>query len=474
MSEAAPQSVPESRPVAVIVIAAGLGTRMKSALPKVLHQVAGRPLLAYVLDAAQAVRPERLIVVTAPSQDAVAAALPRGVERAVQERQLGTGDAVRAGLAQLGDFSGDVVVLNGDHPLTTGEFVAGLLAAHRREQPSATVATVTLDDPAHYGRIVRDEDGTLKGIVEYRDATAEQRRLREVNVGAYVFDSQALRALLPRLTAQNAQGEYYLTDVIRLSLEEGARVASFAAADVGVAMGVNSRLELAQVNAVMRARLLERLMLAGVTIADPTSAYVDWGVEVGQDTIIHPQCHLLGGTHVGTGCEIGPGTYLRDTLVYDGARVVSSHLVQCEVGPGANVGPFTYLRPGTTLGENAKAGAFVEIKNSRIGARSKVPHLSYVGDADVGTDSNIACGNITANYDGFHKHRTEIGDHVHTGSDTVFVAPVRVGDRAYTAAGSVITKDIPPGALGIARERQTNVEGYAERRERLEKLREEK
>lgn len=456
-----------------MIIAAGLGTRMKSAIPKVLHQVCGRPILAYVIDAALAVQPERLVVVSAPDHDAVAGVLPEGAERAVQQRRLGTGDAARAGLEKLGDFAGDVMVLNGDHPLTTGGFTGGLLAAHRREQPAATIGTVTLADAAQYGRILRDEHGAVTGIIEFRDATPVQRALHEVNIGSYVFAAAALRAALPRLTPQNAQGEYYLTDVIRLALDDGRRVATFTTDDGGVAMGVNSRVELAEVNGAMRARLLERLMLAGVTVEDPLSTYVDWGVEVGRDTVLRPQCHLLGDTQVGAACDIGPGTYLKDAFVHDRARVVASHLVECEVGPNANVGPFTYLRPGTQLDESAKAGAFVEIKNSRVGTRSKVPHLSYVGDTTVGTDTNIGCGNITANYDGFRKHRTEIGSHVHTGSDTVFVAPVKVGDHAYTGAGSIITKDIPAGALGVAREQQTNLEGYAERRERLEELRRE-
>jgi bifunctional UDP-N-acetylglucosamine pyrophosphorylase/glucosamine-1-phosphate N-acetyltransferase len=447
--------------LAVIVLAAGLGTRMKSELPKVLHPVCGRPLLAYALDAVTVVGAQRTVVVTAPAHDAVAAILPEGVERAIQAEQKGTGDAAAAGLAALGDFSGDVVVLNGDHPLMGAAFVADLISAHRTSGVRATLTAQTFD-PAHYGRIVRDGEGRLAGIVEYRDATTEQRAISEANVGAYVFVADALRGALPRLRNDNDQGEYYLTDVIGLLLAGGEEVGVYRTEDRGVTQGVNSRVDLALVAAEVRRRLLEEFMLSGVTIIDPESTYVDWGVVVAPETIVHPQTYLLGATTIG--CEIGPGSLLRDVSVADGARVVQSHVLGCAVGPGATVGPFTYLRPGTVLDDGAKAGAFVEVKNSHVGTRSKVPHLSYIGDTEIGSGSNIGAGTITANYDGFSKHRTTIGAGVRTGSDTCFVAPVQVGDGAYTGAGSVITKDIPAGALGIARGRQQNIEGYSERR----------
>ena len=454
----------QSPPLAVVILAAGLGTRMKSDVPKVLHEVCGRPMLAYVIDAALSVSPERVVVVTGPDQDAVAAILPVGCERAVQQERLGTGDAVRAGLEPLSDFDGHVMVLYGDVPLVHGDFVAGLFQRHLDSDAAATLTTVTLADPAEYGRIVRGADERMARIVEHRDATPAELALVEINVGLYVFRADALRPALARLTSDNAQGELYLTDVVHLLIDAEHTVSTFAADDEELCMGVNSRVELALINAAMRRRLLERLMLAGVTVEDPETTYVDWGVEVGRDTVLRANTHLLGRTTVGAASEIGPGSFLRDAFVGDRARVVSSHLYECVIGSGCTVGPFAYIRPNTVLAEGARAGTFVEIKNSRIGEGSKVPHLSYIGDAIIGCDSNIAAGNITANYDGFEKYATHIGDRVLTGSDTTIVAPVTIGDGAFTAAGSVITQDVPPGALGVSRGKQQNIDGYAERR----------
>ncbi len=451
-------------PLAVVILAAGLGTRMKSEAPKVLHQVCGRPMLSYVIDATLRVSPARIVVVTGPDQDAIAEILPVGCERAVQLERRGTGDAVRAGLEPLHDFAGDVMVLYGDVPLVHADFVESLARTHLEADAAATLTTVRLDDPAQYGRVVRDDAGLVARIVEYRDADAAERAIEEINVGLYVFRSDALRPALQRLTGDNDQGELYLTDVVHLLLDAEHTVVAHESDDAEMCMGVNSRVELALVNAAMRRRLLERLMLAGVTVEDPATTYVDWGVEVGRDTLVRAGTHLLGRTTIGAACEIGPGAFLRDAFVGDCARVVSSNLSECVIGSNCSVGPYAFIRPNTVLAEGAKAGTFVEIKNSRIGEGSKVPHLSYVGDAVVGRDSNIAAGNITANYDGFEKHATTIGDGVRTGSDTTLVAPVTLGDGAFTAAGSVITRDVPPGALGVARGRQENVEGYAQRR----------
>jgi bifunctional UDP-N-acetylglucosamine pyrophosphorylase/glucosamine-1-phosphate N-acetyltransferase len=453
-----------SGPLAVVILAAGLGTRMKSDVPKVLHEVCGRPMLAYVIDAALSVSPERLVVVTGPEQDALAEILPTGCERAIQAERRGTGDAVRAGLDALVGFDGDVMVLYGDVPLVDAAFVTDLARCHGAAGAEATLTTVRLEDPAQYGRIVRDEQDRVARIVEYPDVTADERDIDEINVGLYVFRGASLRAALSRLSSDNAQGELYLTDVVHLLIDAGHVVATCEAEDEEMCMGVNSRLELAIVNAAMRRRLLERLMLAGVTVEDPETTYVDWGVEVGRDTVVRANTHLIGRTTVGAACEIGPGSHLRNAFVGDRARVVTSHLLDCVISSGCSVGPFAYIRPNTVLAEGARAGTFVEIKNSRIGEGSKVPHLSYVGDAVVGRDSNIGAGNITANYDGVEKHPTTIGNNVRTGSDTTFVAPVTVGDGAYTGAGSVITQDVPAGALGVARARQQNIPGYAERR----------
>jgi bifunctional UDP-N-acetylglucosamine pyrophosphorylase / glucosamine-1-phosphate N-acetyltransferase len=457
-----PRPASESSP-AVIVMAAGLGTRMKSEVPKVLHPVCGRPLVSYVLDAAESLRPARLIVVVGPDQDEVVAVLPEGAEAAVQAERRGSGDAVRAGMAPLHDFEGDVVVLNGDHPLMSAAVLHGMVERHRAEAATATVTTVVRDDPT-FGRVIRDADGGVARIVEMRDATPQEAAVRELNVGFYVFDAGALRGALPRLTADNAQAEYYLTDAVHLLLADGRPVAAYVTDDLEATIGVNSRVDLAAVSAVMRRRILGRLMLGGVTVEDPGSTYVDFGVEVGRDTVIRPQTMLGGATRIGERCLVGPGCVLRDAEVGDDATILSSYLLECAIGDDCMVGPFAYIRPGTALDTGAKAGTFVEIKASTVGAGSKVPHLSYVGDATIGEGTNIGAGNITANYDGRRKHPTVIGDNVKTGSDTVFVAPVTVGDDAWTAAGSVITRDIPDGALGVARARQEVIERYAERR----------
>jgi bifunctional UDP-N-acetylglucosamine pyrophosphorylase/glucosamine-1-phosphate N-acetyltransferase len=451
-------------PVAVIILAAGLGTRMKSSTPKVLHEVCGRPMISYVVDAALSLAPDRVVVVTGPDHDEVGPLLPVGCERAVQHERLGSGDAVRVGMGPLHDFDGDVIVLVGDAPLVNGAFLGSLLAAHRVGGAQATVATALLEEPAHYGRIVRDQDGRVVRIVEARDADQQQLAIAEVNTGFYVFAAGLLRDLLPRLQPANVQAELYLTDLIHLAFRGDLPVAAHVVPDSQVMLAINSRVELAQVSAVMRRRILERLMLAGVTVVDPAGTYVDWDVEVGRDTVIHPQSYLYGHTQVGAASEIGPGTYLKDVFVGDRARVVSSYLTQCVIGSSCSVGPFAYIRPNTVLREGAKAGTFVEIKNSTVGEGSKVPHLSYVGDTVIGRDTNIAAGNITANYDGFEKHPTTIGNDVKTGVDTTFVAPVSIGDGAFTAAGSVITQDVPADALGVARSRQQNVEGYGRRR----------
>jgi bifunctional UDP-N-acetylglucosamine pyrophosphorylase/glucosamine-1-phosphate N-acetyltransferase len=438
--------VTDTQPAAV-VLAAGLGTRMRSETPKHLHPLLGRRLADWVIEAVRELRPERLVVVTSPdAKDAFA-----GVEVAVQQEPRGTGDAAAAARPSLDGFDGDVLVVTGDAATITGELLRRLLETHRSERAAATVLSFEPADPRAYGRIVRDRDGTLRAIVEARDATPEQLGLREVNSSIYVFAATKLWPALERLQPENAQGELYLTDTVRDLASAGERVAVHKADDPAEAEGVNTRIELAAAAAVLRDRINREHMLAGVAIVDPASTWIEPGVELEADCTIEPFTVLKGSTRVGRGAEVGP-------------QVVA---VDAEIGPDALVGPFCYLRPGTVLERGAKAGAFVEIKNSRIGERTKVPHQSYIGDAEIGPDTNIAAGNITVNFPhetGRPKGRTKIGRNVRTGVHNAFVAPVEIGDDAWIGAGSVITEDVPRESLAIARARQENKEGYVRRK----------
>jgi bifunctional UDP-N-acetylglucosamine pyrophosphorylase / glucosamine-1-phosphate N-acetyltransferase len=442
-------------------MAAGEGTRMRSSLPKVLHPVCGRPMVAWPVLAAREAGAGRVAVIVSPGQD-LSAALPPGVETVVQPQPDGTGGAVRAALDLIRD-SERVIVLNADHPLISAAMLKELLAAHRDAGAVATVLSVEVDDPGSYGRLVRDESGAFDQIVEtkHREGVSpEVLAIHEINTNTFVFDAPALADALGQITNDNTAGEYYIGDVLPLLREDGRAVVVHRPDDSTVNLGVNTRIELAEASREAHRRILERHMLAGVTVVDPAAAWIDADVVIEPDATIEPGCLLRGATRVGRGAVVGPFTTLIDTVLGAEAAVRHSHLVECEVLDRCSVGPFTYIRPRTTLREGAKAGAFVEIKGSEIGAGSKVPHLSYVGDAEVGEDANIGAGSITANWDGFRKHRTVIGDHVRIGVDTALVAPVNVGDAAYTGAGSVITRDVPPGALGISRPEQENIEGY--------------
>jgi len=446
-------------------MAAGEGTRMRSSLPKVLHPVCGRPMVAWPVLAAREAGAERIAVICSPGQD-LSPGLPEGVETVVQPRPDGTGGAIRAALDLVAE-SETIIVLSGDHPLISAEAIAGLLEAHRDAGAAATVMTTELDEPGTYGRIVRGEDGAIERIVEAKspgDATAEELGIREVNTGTYAFEAASLAAALGGISNDNAQGEYYLGDVLPLMRAEGLTIAAHRVEDEAVNMGVNTRVELARAEAVARQRILERHMLAGVTITDPDSTWIDAEVELAADVRIDPGCTLRGATSIGAESVIGPNTTLIETTLGRGVRAPHSYLSECVVHDGCDIGPFAHIRPQTVLGEGAKAGAFVEIKNAQVGERAKVPHLSYVGDAEIGAESNLGAGTITANYDGFRKHRTVIGAGVRIGVDTMLIAPVEVGDSAYTGGGSVITDDVPPGALGISRAPQENVEGFAERK----------
>ena len=452
-------------PFTAVVLAAGQGTRMRSQLPKMLHPLCGRPLVAWPIAAARAAGADRVVVVDSAAR-ALTGHLPEDVRIVVQPEPDGTGGAVRAAAAEIGGGA-TVVVLPGDAPLISGVSIGALLRAHEQEQAAATMATMVLVDPSGYGRVVRDAHGDVERVVETKkpgDATPEQLAIDEVNSSIFAFSGGALLEALDSLTADNAQGELYLPDVLPALRSAGRSVKAFVLADADEALGVNDRVQLAEVRAIAQARIHAEHCRAGVTVIDPASTLIDAGVEIGEDTTIEPSSFLRGATRVGRGCSVGPLTTLIDATLHDEVTIPHSYVVQAEIESKATVGPFAYLRPGTILRERSKAGTFVEIKNSDVGRGSKVPHLSYVGDAEIGADTNLGAATITANYDGVNKHRTTIGDRVHTGVDTTLVAPVTIGDDAYTAANSAITKDVPPGALGVARERQTNIDGYADRK----------
>jgi bifunctional UDP-N-acetylglucosamine pyrophosphorylase/glucosamine-1-phosphate N-acetyltransferase len=451
----------------VVILAAGEGTRMKSKVPKVLHPLCGRPVIGWVVAAAQEAGAERIVVVDSPRRR-LDGQLPDGVEVAIQEEPKGTGDAVAAAGDHIRE-DGVVVVVNGDVPLLTGDAISRLVEAHEELGAAATMGTMEPADPTGYGRVIRTAEGDVERVVETKldgDASEEELAIREVNTGVYAFDGGALLEALGRLTPDNAQGELYLPDVLPAIRDAGHTVAGYPIGDPELTHGVDDRVDLAYARAVAQERIHREHMLAGVTIVDPRSTTIDAGVTIGQDTVVEPGATLRGATSVGTDCTVGPLTTLIDAALGDRVTVLHSFVQGARVDAGVRIGPFAYVRPDVHLHENAKAGAFVEIKNSEIGPGAKVPHLSYIGDTEIGENTNIGAGTITANYDGRVKNRTKIGRDVHVSSDTVFVAPVEVGDRAYTGAGSVIVNDIPPGALGVARERQRNIEGYADRRER--------
>jgi bifunctional UDP-N-acetylglucosamine pyrophosphorylase / glucosamine-1-phosphate N-acetyltransferase len=446
-------------------MAAGEGTRMRSSLPKMLHPVCGRPLVAWPILAAREAGAGRVVAIVSPDRD-ISAGLPDGVETVVQPEPDGTGGALRAALEPIREAE-TVVVLSGDHPLLSAETIAGLLSAHREAGAAATMLTIELDDPGAYGRVVRGADGEFERVVEAKsggDARREELAIREVNAGTYVFDAALLATALGEISNRNAANEYYLTDVFSVLRAGGRAVATHPAEDLGATMGVNTRVELAEAEAEARRRLLERHMLDGVTVVDPASTWVDADVAIAADARIEPGTALRGRTEVGAGSVVGPLTTLIDAKLGERVSVPQSYLVDCEVLDDCNVGPFAYLRPGASLDRGAKAGTFVEVKNSRIGAGAKVPHLAYVGDADVGEGANLGAGTITANYDGFRKHRTTIGRDARVGVDTMLIAPVEVGDAAYTGAGAVIKDDVPDGALAVSDNDQRNIEGYAARK----------
>jgi bifunctional UDP-N-acetylglucosamine pyrophosphorylase / glucosamine-1-phosphate N-acetyltransferase len=448
-------------PFTVLIMAAGRGTRMRSEVPKVLHRVCGKPMVEWVVDAARQAGAARVVCVVRPGEG-VAEGLPESVDVAEQLEGEGTGAAVLAARDAVGD--GLVVVLSGDHPLVTPAQIAGLVEEHKRAGAAATVLTTDQIDPSGYGRIVRTNGGEVERIVEtkYTDGVPpDELAIREINLGTYAFEAPHIFEALDEVGLDS--GERFLTGVLPVLKGDGDKVIAHTTDDPAIALGVNDRVGLMQAEALAQRRVLERHALQGVTFLHPGTVRVEADVTIGADTTIGPGVSLLGRTSVGQGCEIGPHTTVKDARVGDGVVVLQAHVVEAEIHDDATIGPFAYLRPGTVVRRGAKVGTFVEIKNSDIGEGAKVPHLSYVGDADVGEKSNLGASTITANYDGKRKHRTKLGKSVKTSVHTSLVAPVDVGDRAYTGAGSAITDDIPEGALGIARPRQTNIEGYADR-----------
>ncbi|MCW3013077.1 MAG: glmU [Solirubrobacterales bacterium] len=449
----------------VVIMAAGQGTRMHSKTPKVLHPICGRPMVHWPIHAAREAGATTIVVVGSPD-GSLAEHLPEGVAHVVQPVQDGTGGAVAAASGEL-PHDVPVVILSGDVPLITPEAIRQLVDAHAAAGAAATMATSILDDATGYGRVVRAADGTVEQVVETKadgDATAAQRRIKEINTGIFCFDTAALLSALPRVGTANAQRERYLPDTLPILRADGRTIAAHVIDDPALTLGINDRVQLAQVTQLARRRILEGHMRAGVTVVDPASTDIDVTVTIGQDTVLDPGTILRGATVIGADCHVGPQVTLTDCTLRDSVTIRHAFGTEATAHDNVTVGPYAYLRPGTVLRERSKIGTFVEVKNSDIGPGAKVPHLSYLGDADVGADSNMGAATITANYDGTRKHRTTIGARVRSGVDVTFVAPVTVGDDAITGAGSVITRDVPPQALAIARARQTVIEDYAARK----------
>ena len=449
-----------------IVLAAGEGTRMKSQTPKVLHQIAGRSLLAHVISAITPLEPKDLRVVVGSSREQVEAHLAQIAPDAnivFQAERNGTGHATQLALAG-GAESGSVLIVAGDTPLLRTNTLQEFISAHEQYRSAASVLTSIVPDPFGYGRIVRSDDGQLQSIVEQRDATSEQREIDEINTGVYLFDIASLKSAVAQLKSSNSQGELYLTDVIEIIKNENKQVAAILSNDYTETLGINDRAQLAECGAIMRDRINDEFMRAGVTIVDPTTTWIDATVSIAPDVTLLPGTTLTGATSIASGAVIGPRSTLNSVEVGTAATILESYLSEATIGESAAIGPFSFIRPGTVVAAKAKVGAYVEVKNSTIGAGSKVPHLSYVGDASIGTGSNIGAATIFVNYDGVEKHQTTVGNDVRIGSDTMLVAPVSIGDGAYTAAGSVITEDVPAGAIGVARAKQRNVLGWVLRK----------
>jgi bifunctional UDP-N-acetylglucosamine pyrophosphorylase / glucosamine-1-phosphate N-acetyltransferase len=449
----------------VIVLAAGKGKRMKSEIPKVLHPILGRPMLSYVLDAVNGISPEKVIVVIGCGAEKVKeSSLSNRVKYVLQTEQLGTGHAAMCAQEALKDFIGTIVIVNGDFPLIHPETLKGFIETHRESKEMISLLTTILDNPDGYGRVIRNKEGDITRIVEEKDATPKEKKTKEINSGAYCVESSFLWEALGQISTENEQREYYLPDIVKFASSRGKKVVGFIVPDSEEVLGVNNRYELAKVEQIIRRRTNESLMLSGVTIVNPEVTYISPQVSIEADTVIYPNTFVYGNTSIGRGCNVGPSVWIEDSQIGDEVTIrFSSYITKAVIEDKVTVGPFAHIRPDAQILSGAKIGNFVEIKKSKIGRGSKVLHLSYIGDASVGEGVNIGAGTITCNYDGFHKHETVIEDGVFIGSDTMLVAPVRVGEGATTGAGSTITKDVPPGTLAIGRARQVIIEEWKRR-----------
>lgn len=447
-----------------VILAAGMGTRMKSKMPKVLHKVCGKPLSKWVIDASKAAGADKVCAVVGHKAETVKEVLGDVCEFALQAEQKGTGHAVMQAIDVIKNSKGEVVILNGDTPLITAETINKAIEYHKNNGNQATVITAILDDATGYGRIVRDNDGSVLKIVEQKDASGEEKKINEVNSGMYVFDAQSLVYALDKITPNNAQGEYYLTDTLEILLSAGKKIGGYAISDNDEIRGINDRVQLNEAEKIMQKRINEYHMRNGVTMRNPESVYIEDGVEIGNDTEICQNVTIKSGTKIGSDCVIGSGSMLDRAVIHDGVDVLSSVILESEVDEGTHVGPFAYIRPNCHVGKEVKVGDFVELKNSNIDDGTKISHLTYIGDSDVGKRVNFGCGTVTCNYDGKKKYRTTIGDDCFVGCNTNFVSPINVGDGVYIAAGSTITEDIPENSLSIARARQVNKEGWKDKR----------
>ena len=447
-----------------VILAAGMGTRMKSKMPKVLHKVCGKPLSKWVIDASKAAGADKVCAVVGHKAETVKEVLGDVCEFALQTEQKGTGHAVMQAIDVIKNSKGEVVILNGDTPLITAETINKAIEYHKNNGNQATVITAILDDATGYGRIVRDNDGSVLKIVEQKDASEEEKKINEVNSGMYVFDAQSLVYALDKITPNNAQGEYYLTDTLEILLSAGKKIGGYAISDNDEIRGINDRVQLNEAEKIMQKRINEYHMRNGVTMRNPESVYIEDGVEIGNDTEICQNVTIKSGTKIGSDCVIGSGSMLDRAVIHDGVDVLSSVILESEVDEGTHVGPFAYIRPNCHVGKEVKVGDFVELKNSNIDDGTKISHLTYIGDSDVGKRVNFGCGTVTCNYDGKKKYRTTIGDDCFVGCNTNFVSPINVGDGVYIAAGSTITEDIPDNRLSIARARQVNKDGWKDKR----------